>query len=360
MKKRNHTGSGLIGAVAAAVLACTVLTAVLLSAACSKGGMTTDKSNPFASFAEVVELNAELQAPAVMGESQKNIERLGYESTGGVEHHLMTYRCKESRDVIYTLSTYEMHYGEPDKSTEIYVTGMRILPENKTIEKDKDGKTYPVYTTSRSVFGIKLGDDIEGAREKLLAKGYEILYEEPRKEGGLPKTYEHSFRKGAVVISLGAENGGDISQMNIWIPYFDEEIGRINSMSHLPADLGITYSVMTNSAFTYAGKNSTSRRYETEDGCVAIMRGFPDLIDMGMTAEVSFTSDKYDVLGVKTGMTEDEARNILVEKGCTEENGLFVFNSVAAVQLTVENGIVTRIAATLKPSTNLSNIDTDK
>ena len=69
-------------------------------------------------------------------------------------------------------------------------------------------------------------------------------------------------------------------------------------------------------------------------------------------------SDEYDVLGAKVGMTEEEAERLLLEKGCEKnEDGLFVYNSVAAVQLTVENGAVKRIAATLKPSTNLTNIE---
>ncbi len=330
-------------------------------AACKEnGGLPTGKDNPFASFPEVVELNNSIEMPAAMGESQANLEKLGFEYYAGIENHLVRHRSKDYKDVIYTLSTYEMHYGEPDSSIALYVTGFRIMPENKTIEKDKDGNTYPVYTTSRSVFGFKLGDDIEKARETLLSKGYEIIYEEQKKEGGLPKTYEHSFRKGVVMVSLGAETGGDISQMNIWIPYFDEEIDKLNRQSELPADLGLIYSVMTNPDFAYAGKNKTSRRYETADGCVAIMRGFPDYMDMSMTAEVSFASDKYNVLGVKAGMTEAEARELLISKGCREESGVFVFNSVAAVQLTVENGVVTRVAATLRPSTNLSNIELDE
>lgn len=39
-----------------------------------------------------------------------------------------------------------------------------------------------------------------------------------------------------------------------------------------------------------------------------------------MTAEVSFTSTEYDALGVKVGMTLDEAENILTEAGCTKDS----------------------------------------
>ena len=64
------------------------------------------------------------------------------------------------------------------------------------------------------------------------------------------------------------------------------------------------------------------------------------------------------MLGVKCGMSEDEAKRLLTEGGCTEdENGYFIWGSVAAVRLTVENGVVTKITACLRPSTNLTNID---
>lgn len=113
---------------------------------------------------------------------------------------------------------------------------------------------------------------------------------------------------------------------------------------------------MINPNFKYSGKNTTSRRYESEDGCIAIMRGFPDVKDAAMTAEVSFTSTEYDALGVKVGMTSEEAENILTEAGCTKDSdGLYVFGNVAAIRLTVENGTVARIAATLRPSTNLTD-----
>ena len=55
-------------------------------------------------------------------------------------------------------------------------------------------------------------------------------------------------------------------------------------------------------------------------------------------------------------MTSEEAENILTEAGCTKDSdGLYVFGNVAAIRLTVENGTVARIAATLRPSTNLTD-----
>ena len=52
---------------------------------------------------------------------------------------------------------------------------------------------------------------------------------------------------------------------------------------------------------------------------------------------------------------------MLLDKGCKEEsNGLFVYNSVAAVQLYIERGVVSRIAATLRASTNILNLDVDE
>ena len=351
---------GSCAALAALMLICAVFSAFAACSGNANGNSRTGNDNPFRNFPEVVELNDNIEMPAVMGESESKLASIGFEYYSGAEHHLTRYRSTKAQDLIYTMSTYEMQYGEPDPSLELYVTGFRIMPENKTIEKNPDGSTYPVYTTSRSVFGIKLGDDIKQAREVLFKKGYEIIYEETKNETGLPKTYEYSYRKGAVMISIGAERGDDISQMNVWIPYYDEDINALNKQSDLPADLGLIYSVVTNKDFSYAGKNSTSRRYETEDGCIAIMRGFPDYIDMSMTCEVSFTSDKYNVLGVKVGMTEDEARTALINKGCSRDSdNVYVFNAVAAVQLTVENGIVTRLAATLKPSTNITGIEVE-
>lgn len=172
----------------------------------------------------------------------------------------------------------------------------------------------------------------------------------------MPHSREFSFRKGIVIVSFAVETGNDISSIRVWIPYRDKDIDALNKKSHLPADLGLFYSVMINPNFKYSGKNTTSRRYESEDGCIAIMRGFPDVKDAAMTAEVSFTSTEYDALGVKVGMTSEEAENILTEAGCTKDSdGLYVFGNVAAIRLTVENGTVARIAATLRPSTNLTD-----
>lgn len=333
-----------------------LLAAMLLSLSACSGN--ANGNGPLSAFEEVREMNETLKMPIQLGASESDVKKAGFESYGSaVEHHIMRYRSKDAKDVTYTCGTRELYYNDTSSSISLYVTGFRIMPENKTIQKNDDGSTTPVYTTSRSVLGIKVGDMIDDAREILLSKGYSIVYEEPWREG-LPKTYEHSFRKGVIMFSLGAEDKGDISQISVWIPYYEPQISAMNEQSHLPADLGLVYSVVENPDFSYAGKSKTSRRYETEDGSVAIMRGFPDLIDMNMTAEVSFVSDEYDVLGVKVGMTEQEAKEQLIAKGCTEnDGGLFVFNAVAAVQLTVEDGVVTRIAATLRPSTNLANIE---
>lgn len=342
------------------LMAWLLLIAMLLSLSACSGSGKTDPDSPLSAFEEVREMNETLKMPLLLGASERTVKSKGFESYGnGIEHHIMRYRSKDAKDVTYTCGTRELYYNDTSSSISLYVTGFRIMPENKTIQKNDDGSTTPVYTTSRSVLGIKVGDMIDDAREILLSKGYSIVYEEPWR-AGLPKTYEHSFRKGVIMFSIGAEDKGDISQISVWIPYYEPQISAMNEQSKLPADLGLIYSVVENSDFSYSGKSKTSRRYETEDGSVAIMRGFPDLIDMNMTAEISFVSDEYNVLGVTVGMTEQEAKELLIAKGCTEnEEGLFVFNSVAAVQLTVENGVVTRIAATLRPSTNLAQIEVE-
>ena len=60
----------------------------------------------------------------------------------------------------------------------------------------------------------------------------------------------------------------------------------------------------------------------------------------------------------ESGMSEAEAKSLLLAGGCTEDgSGYFIWGSVAAVRLTVENGTVTKITACLRPSTNLTNIE---
>lgn len=337
---------------------------------CSCGSKTTPgengkgkmkKDNPLYSLEEVRELNENLEAPLMLGASEEDVKAYGYEAMeNGIEHHIMNYRCKNAKDIGYTVGTRELYYGEPSKNTKLYVTAFRIVPAGKTIEKNADGSTTPVYETTRSVFDIKVGDIITEAREKLISRGYEVVFEE-QFQGGLPKTLDNAYRKGAVMITLGAESGlGDISQIYVWIPYNEPEINSFNEKCNLPVDLGNMYSIMMNSDFKYVqnSKTNVTRTYGAEDGSVAIMRGFPDYRDMSMTAEVGFISDKYDVLGVKCGMSEQEAGNLLIAGGCTEdESGYFIWGSVAAVRLTVENGVVTKVTACLRPSTNLTNIE---
>ena len=333
------------------------MAAALLLSACAVGCSGNKEASELASLAEVKEMNAELQMPFKLGVPEQKLKDSGFEMKSGIEHHIANYRSVAHQDISYTLGTYEMHYGEPDPNQELYVTGFRIVPLKKEIKKNDDGSTTPVYTTTRSVFGIKVGDDIATAKATLLAHGYEIILEEPKEMTGLPRSRENTFRKGAIMFSMAVERTDDISQISIWVPYYNEDIALFNADSELPADLGLIYSVLKNPDFSYAGKTQTARRYTTEDGCDAIMRGFPDYIDMRMTAYVSFVSDKYDVLGVKVGMSTADAAARLVEKGCVEENGYYYYKSVTAVKLESQNGIVTKIAACLRPSTNLSNIE---
>ena len=315
----------------------------------------TEKNNGLYDYEEVRQINETLRMPYPLGTREAAFGS-EFESYGGIPDHAEIFRSKDNLDITYTLSTLELKYGEPDKNTELIATGFTIRAANKTIIRNADGSTTPLYTTDRAVLGISVGNSIDKAKEKLLDAGYEQIYEETPVDDGLPHSREFSFRKGIVIVSFAVETENDISSIRVWIPYRDKDIDALNKKSHLPADLGLFYSVMINPNFKYSGKNTTSRRYESEDGCVAIMRGFPDVKDAAMTAEVSFTSTEYDALGVKVGMTLDEAENILTEAGCTKDSdGLYVFGNVAAIRLTVENGTVARIAATLRPSTNLTD-----
>lgn len=345
-----------------------VLTAVMSLMACKGGGGTGENNkkkmsedNPLYALEEVRELNGGLEAPFLFGAEEEELKKGGFEAMeNGILNHLVTYRCRDAKDVIYTVGTRELHYGEPPADAGLYVTDLRILPAAKTIQRNEDGTTTPVYETTRSVHGIKVGDIITEARQKLIALGYEPLFEETFK-GGLPKTLDNTYKKGAVMITLGAESAlGDISQIRIRLPYDDAEIDKLNEKSRLPVELGDMYSILMNPAFSYVqnSKTNVTRTYSAQDGSVAIMRGFPDYRDAGMTAEVSFVSDEYDVLGARVGMSAEDAERLLIAGGCTEdEGGLFIFNSVSGVRLTVENGVVTGVAACLLPSTNLSNIE---
>lgn len=336
-----------------------LVSACLCLAGCKKDKIEmTEKNNGLYDYEEVRELNETLRMPYPLG-TKESAFGSEFESYGGIPDHAETFRSKDNLDITYTLSTFELKYGEPDKNTELIATGFTIRAANKTIMRNSDGSTTPLYTTDRSVLGICVGNSIGNAEKKLTEAGYEKIYQETPVDDGLPHSREFSFRKGIIIFSLAVETDDDISSMRVWIPYYDKDIDALNKASNLPADLGLFYSVMVNSSFKYSGKNATSRRYESEDGCVAIMRGFPDVRDNAMTAEVSFTSTEYDALGVKVGMTLEEAEKLFKQAGCTKDSdGLYVFGAVAAVQLTVEDGVIVRVAATLRPSTNLTEADT--
>lgn len=345
-----------VRAISLTIAALLLVSACFCITGCKKHEVKmTEKNNGLYEYEEVRQINETLRMPYPLGTKEAAFGS-EFESYGGIPDHAEIFRSKDNLDITYTLSTLELKYGEPDKNTELIATGFTIRAANKTIIRNADGSTTPLYTTDRAVLGISVGNSIDKAKEKLLDAGYEQIYEETPADDGLPHSREFSFRKGIVIVSFAVETGNDISSIRVWIPYRDKDIDALNKKSHLPADLGLFYSVMINPNFKYSGKNTTSRRYESEDGCVAIMRGFPDVKDAAMTAEVSFTSTEYDALGVKVGMTSEEAERILTEAGCTKDSdGLYVFGNVAAIRLTVENGTVARIAATLRPSTNLTD-----
>ena len=360
-----------VGLAAMMFIACL---AFLAGCSCSEKQkfLETPKDNILYEYDEVRELNGYSRVPYMLGTAKQDIKSDYEYRNGSAENHYESYRSKENKDVMYLLSTKEYHYNE--KSDTLYVTGFRVNAEDKELKKAADGSTYYEYTTSRNVLGIKIGDKIDAAEKVLKKYGYEKLYNETW-EGGLPKTLEYTFKKGIVVVTLGVESGvNDVTQIYVWIPYFTEDIDAFNAECHLPADLGFSYSVYANSSFEYDKKTPIERAYKTADGCYAILRGFPDYVDPGMTAFVSFTSSSYDVLGIKTGTSVNDAAAKLTGAGWTETNDVytslltnregdvrFFTKGVVVIGLVSAPGsdTVTTIEVSLAESTNISGIDTE-
>ena len=291
-------------------LTAVLIAAILLAAAACANTADpgkTGENGPLDEFEEVRELNEALEMPLPLGASESEVRRKGFESfDSSVEHSLMRFRSADAKDVTYTVGTRELRYGEPDPSAGLYVTGFRVTAASSSVKKNDDGSTTVVYSSPRSALGVSVGDMIGEAREKLLARGYTALYEEPKREG-LPKTYEHSFRKGVIVFTLGAENDGSISQLSVWIPYYAPEIDALNERSSLPAELGLIYSAVANPAFGYAGKDATSRRYEAEDGSAdEDSSSRSELSADAGTSDVEPAADEGSEGGSGDGGTEEE------------------------------------------------------
>ena len=104
----------------------------------------------------------------------------------------------------------------------------------------------------------------------------------------MPHSREFSFRKGIVIVSFAVETENDISSIRVWIPYRDKDIDALNKKSHLPADLGLFYSVMINPNFKYFGKNTTSRRY------AATLRPSTNLTDTAVSGDEATPSPVLD------------------------------------------------------------------
>ena len=205
----------------------------------------TEKNNGLYDYEEVRQINETLRMPYHLGTREAAFGS-EFESYGGIPDHAEIFRSKDNLDITYTLSTLELKYGAPDKNTELIATGFTIRAANKSIIRNADGSTTPLYTTDRAVLGISVGNSIDKAKEKLLEAGYEQIYEETPVDDGLPHSREFSFRKGIVIVSFAVETGNDISSIRVWIPYRDKDIEALNKKSHLPADLGLFYSVMIN------------------------------------------------------------------------------------------------------------------
>lgn len=344
---------------AAAAIAALTLIGLVSCGKKTESGIKTSKDNPFYEYAEVRELNEALVLPFGFGETAEALEKGGFElMKNGIEGHSATYRSKDNKDIAYMLGKRDMAYGRHDKNAALYVMSVRISHEGKTIKKNADGTSTPVYTTRRSVFGIKVGDLLGDARKTLIDKGYEVVYEEPKEEKGMPKTRENAYKKGIVYIVFGAESRDDISQIYIYIPYDDTDIQKLNALCELPAKLGSSYEITVNPEFKYVDKTAVERHYASADGSEAYMRGFPDYKDILLTAQVRVTADKYSVLGAKTGMSEAEARELFEKAGCVydADGGYYKFNSVCAVSMECEGGTVKALTAMLLPSSNMANV----
>lgn len=346
---------------------CVTASCMFTLSACKKNNIEppkteTPETNPLYAYDEIREFNFNSKVPYILGSSAEEVGK-SFERVSGTLNHNENYRSKEQSDIVYTLSRTEILSAEAEADSPLYVTCITIMPEDKKITPLGDGKTKVEYITSRTVLGVKLGENIEEAEKVFEKFGYEKIYEEI-KTSNLPKSREYTFRKGILIISCSVETKGDISFMRVWIPMKSESVDKVNTQSNLPVELGLHYSVYANPDFAFDSKTQQERIYKHKDGVTTCMlRGFPDSRDMLMNADVYFESSQYDVFGVKTGMTAEEAAKKFISAGCTAETGeenLYAFGTVL-IKLTSEGGNVKSIEVSLIESTQLPDLrDSEK
>ena len=134
----------------------------------------TEKNNGLYDYEEVRQINETLRMPYPLGTREAAFGS-EFESYGGIPDHAEVFRSKDNLDITYTLSTLELKYGAPDKNAELIATGFTIRAANKTIIRNADGSTTPLYTTDRAMMSESLSTEIERALNTLNGREKEII-----------------------------------------------------------------------------------------------------------------------------------------------------------------------------------------
>ncbi len=282
-------------------------------------GKDTPENNPLYQYDEVVEFNKNSVIPMILGTKVSEITN-GYELRGGTADHFETYLSKENLFVSYYFSRHDIN-----EQGELYATAVRVRPESRSVEKDSNGNRTTVYSSSNPVMGVELGETSESAGKKLEAFGYKSVYKETNTTN-MPKSLEYTYVKGIMIISLAVESNSDqVSSIYAWIPYDIADITEAQSDCVLPAELGLVYNVLGNSAFSYKEKDEYCRVYASPSGTTCVLRGYPDASDMIMNAEVSFTAGNYSISGAVCGMTISNAVEKLLAAGWVRQGENLIF-----------------------------------
>ena len=92
----------------------------------------TPETNPLYSFDEIREFNYNSKIPYIMGSTAGEIGK-DFDLVSGTLNHCESYRSKEQKDVIYTLSRIEILSEKEEAASPVYVTGVTVMPEDKKI-----------------------------------------------------------------------------------------------------------------------------------------------------------------------------------------------------------------------------------
>lgn len=303
----------------------------------SCSGPKTSENNPLYLYEEVREFNMNSKIPYIFGTKRSEFGN-EYVLRGGTINHHETYLSRDNTDVTYYLSTYELNYGYDKVPEELYVTAVRVRAKNKTIQLNDDGSRTPIYETDRSILGVKVGNTAEEAGDKLESYGYTKIYEETP-TSNFPQSLEHAYKKGIIVISLAVENSGEVSSIYAWIPYDTSKIDEVFTDCILPCNLGTMYNMHETGKFEYSEKTETFRVYTSKDGSIAVLSGFPDILDTAMVSELIFTSPEYSVSSVCCGMSFKQAKDALLASGWeySEQNHIFTKALVTLELYDVDN-----------------------